>query len=517
MSLEETFHLPSLLKSIDAWYAENISELEAYRLKELLRSDPQARQVFVEYGDMLASLELYADTDQHALTERVPLPSLELTLDHARPLNRREWSIVAAVAATCLLVGFFLLQLSPPHAVVIPSVQANHAPGGQPGVSIRPPFAVVTEIFTDHHELEQSSLSTAAFPGTTGTELAIGLQFLGDDRLIIDQAGLFVKVRFASGAELLVQGPALLYFESGNAARLDSGRVLGMVPPQASGFSIRLPHGIVRDLGTEFAIALNGTEADVSVLSGTVEYETPPDVRGVTNALTLHAGETVKTGPAAPDPVVEYQAPASLTRIVSHRSGIVRTTGDVQVGVRRPRLPGEKFDGLVTKMLLMPERHQVSLLWDAATRKFSPGLQENPGAPSFTLRAPVQPELVSSVLEQVESTGQIDVDSYLLDFFPTSISGPSTILSGSIVFQREILAIFTTKNGLINTDGLAVSPEFADAWYTNSPLARGSREANDKITISEDGHTLSVQLQAGGAGDQLRVFVRAAETHLAAP
>lgn len=58
MADREIFNRKSLLSAIEAWYAGNLSELDAYRLKEQLRTSVESRQIFVEYGDLLASLEM---------------------------------------------------------------------------------------------------------------------------------------------------------------------------------------------------------------------------------------------------------------------------------------------------------------------------------------------------------------------------------------------------------------------------------------------------------------------------
>jgi hypothetical protein len=62
------------------------------------------------------------------------------------------------------------------------------------------------------------------------------------------------KVRFDSGAEVCIEGPAEFYLLSSEQIRLNLGKMTAHVPPKAAGFRVDTPAMSVIDLGTEFAV-----------------------------------------------------------------------------------------------------------------------------------------------------------------------------------------------------------------------------------------------------------------------
>lgn len=101
------------------------------------------------------------------------------------------------------------------------------------------------------------------------------------------------QVRFASGATVIVHGPATFTASSERGARLDQGRVVARVPESAKGFSIESDIARVVDLGTEFGFsAQNGSTQDVQVFDGLVQVfatNSPVDL-----PQALHRGEAVR-------------------------------------------------------------------------------------------------------------------------------------------------------------------------------------------------------------------------------
>ena len=88
-------------------------------------------------------------------------------------------------------------------------------------------------------------------------------------------AGL-AEITFDSGARVILEGPADLELVSTDSAHLHSGRLVGRVPPEASGFAVKTPSTTVVDIGTEFGlqVAQSGT-AEVIVFEGEVDVERP--------------------------------------------------------------------------------------------------------------------------------------------------------------------------------------------------------------------------------------------------
>lgn len=78
------------------------------------------------------------------------------------------------------------------------------------------------------------------------------------------------QIEFFSGATLLVEGDAQIEIISAWEVRCHSGRVRVHVPPAAKGFLMHAPNVKLEDLGTEFALNVNGKDSAVHVFDGEV-------------------------------------------------------------------------------------------------------------------------------------------------------------------------------------------------------------------------------------------------------
>ena len=98
-------------------------------------------------------------------------------------------------------------------------------------------------------------------------------------RVLAIQRGL-AQIRFASGATVVLQGPARLELLGPTSAKLHSGKLTAQVPPAAKGFAILSPQGRVVDLGTEFGISVGADgAADVLVYEGKVHAFAAQDAK----------------------------------------------------------------------------------------------------------------------------------------------------------------------------------------------------------------------------------------------
>ena len=88
------------------------------------------------------------------------------------------------------------------------------------------------------------------------------------DRLLLDSG--FVSLRFASGAEVVLEGAADMEITGDNSAVLHRGSAVARVPESAHGFTITGAQGRVVDLGTEFAVKADAAGMEVHVLEGEV-------------------------------------------------------------------------------------------------------------------------------------------------------------------------------------------------------------------------------------------------------
>ena len=106
-------------------------------------------------------------------------------------------------------------------------------------------------------------------------------KFEGGDFLIAEQPlnlqrGV-VELEFYSGAKVILQGPARFTTKEKNLGQLDFGRLAANVPEKAHGFAVQTPSLDVTDLGTEFGLFVDAEcDSDVHVFKGEVRVETNP-------------------------------------------------------------------------------------------------------------------------------------------------------------------------------------------------------------------------------------------------
>lgn len=81
-------------------------------------------------------------------------------------------------------------------------------------------------------------------------------------------------VEFYNGVRVVLEGPSDLHVISGNETHLSQGRLRAEVPPVARGFTVTTPKLRVVDLGTEFGVAVSGTQEEVHVFQGRVTLKT---------------------------------------------------------------------------------------------------------------------------------------------------------------------------------------------------------------------------------------------------
>ena len=99
------------------------------------------------------------------------------------------------------------------------------------------------------------------------TSLAAGDELHAGQKMKL-AAGI-AEIRFASGAAVVLQGPATLQLDSAQQVSLHDGALSAVVPPQAVGFTVHAPGLKVVDLGTRFGLKTRrGHEAELHVFQG---------------------------------------------------------------------------------------------------------------------------------------------------------------------------------------------------------------------------------------------------------
>lgn len=291
---------------LDAACEDTLSEEQAARLEELLRQDERAREVFEAY--MQLNFVLYYQARIRAVHER----SLEIRRE---PENRQEpESEVRKEPQNTLHVGPTTLgflqrastTLRPYGAVVIGAgllmavavgglmlwgAGSDQSPSNSPTAQNAMPDEPASNSKTVAHLIDGRYCSWARQTG----DLRRGQRLFENQRLEL-LSGV-AKIRFTSGAEIVVEGPGTLRLHSERRILLERGKLVGHVSPAAEGFTVDTPLGQVMDLGTRFAVACeDDLAAEFHVFEGQVlvrPKSTQPD-EGPTAELRVSARQAYR-------------------------------------------------------------------------------------------------------------------------------------------------------------------------------------------------------------------------------
>jgi hypothetical protein len=222
-----------------------------------------------------------ADDDEESFAE--PPPTV------VAPVPRKPWWTTrggryAAAAAVLLVASVVLTLLLRPAA---------------PMATLTATAGVTWDLPADAAELR---------PGAT----------LKPGRVVRLQSGA-VELAFASGATVLLEGPATFRIVDRMGGVLQDGKLAAHVPPQAKGFRVTCAQLRVDDLGTGFGLNVPVTgPAEVHVFEGNVDVR-PSRADGTTasEVTHLHADQAVRYDPASSGLKTIVAAPDSFVRDVS--------------------------------------------------------------------------------------------------------------------------------------------------------------------------------------------------------
>ncbi len=257
-----------------------ISPGDAARLEELAAGSPDARRRFLHYVQLSAELHWAAgvggisDTVRLAVAKAQPVPRFLRA-----PVRWLSQAGAVSLALTALAAGLLVVAAA---WWLVPGSQP--APG--PGEAVSPCVARLART----HGVEWSA---------TGPVWADRAE-LPADTVLDFHAGL-AEIAFASGARVVLQGPARFEVESASSGRLERGRLHASVPHEAVGFAINTPGGSVVDLGTEFGVLVDGAgQCEVHVFSGSVEIVSVGSATAAEPSRRVGAGRAVRLRPTAP-------------------------------------------------------------------------------------------------------------------------------------------------------------------------------------------------------------------------
>lgn len=226
-------------------------------LNDLLRANPACRSAVARLlVDEQALISRLRDEHMVAMLDAKPRPVPAAKPAVSRRPSNTSWLAVAAVLLFC----GFLTWLA-----VRPKQEAKPNTGPTP-------VAVMKE------ELDAVWQDLSPAPGSS----------LPPGKLKL--ASGMASIEFASGARLLLEGPAEVELVSDMNVFCRSGKILANVPPPARGFTIATPSSRVVDRGTVFGMQVRESgDALVKVIQGEVELQT----HDRTIALKTQAAATV--------------------------------------------------------------------------------------------------------------------------------------------------------------------------------------------------------------------------------
>ncbi|MBA2114982.1 LamG-like jellyroll fold domain-containing protein [Bremerella alba] len=222
-------------------YLENRATPEqVFQLNERLRNDPEARRSFREILNldsvlMETSEEITGEANKAYAAYQWPGPAnaplapqpKEASVSVVDSQRNRSWvSLVLVIAASLVVIVGTLSWFAENREYAI----VEYAAGAQ-GLS-------------------------------TGMTLGAESHFI--------QAGT-VQLVTPRGARIVIEAPALFYFESAQRLHLKHGRLAADVPPEAHRFTVITPTGQAIDLGTKFGVDMpEEGEAEIHVFQGEV-------------------------------------------------------------------------------------------------------------------------------------------------------------------------------------------------------------------------------------------------------
>jgi len=445
--------------------SDMIRQIDRYLDNDL--NDEEAAELFSWIGAGQANADIFArhmQLDQHAS---------ELLQDGAIPLHaesaasktsghghrRTIWITAALAMGTLLLVTIF-------------------QSAGERS-SVRPENVIATVAYESHARLSDREWSEGDVIGAGLLELEVGI----------------ARLDFANGAMVTLQGPARFEIIDHERMRLDSGILAASIPQSAVGFEVITPTMDVVDHGTAFGVSV-GTdgETDVCVFEGEVEVSLSA---GDEAPQLVREGNAVRSRPEADsiDPVgystQRYEDAWPVT------SGVLQATGLMKFVSPGPEfVPGLYEDS--EHILVFLERSHVRLNSD---------LEVNVTEPGQYIR-------VRRKDKYPVTAGQM-IRSYLLQLNPigefTRSEADSARVIGQITFDRPILGLIGKTTLLIGTDELLGHP-LGNYGETRRGIEPSRPEdlpdsGRDIVTLSRDRRTLSLDLSASSAVDQIRVIV----------
>lgn len=303
------------------------------------------------------------------------------------------------------------------------------------------------------------------------------------------------RLDFRNGATITLQGPAEFEIVSSLKTILSTGILTASIPESAVGFEVVTPSMDVVDLGTAFGVSVGANgETDICVFEGEVEVslsdsEVAPQL--------VREGNAVRSRPESDRIASVHYSTERYEDAWPVTSGVLQATGLMRFVSPGPDfVPGRYEDS--GHILVFAERSRVFLKSDLEVNVTDPG----------------QYTRVRRRYKQPIAAGQV-VRSYLLQLNPIGKFGRNEVdgarVIGQLTFDRPIVGLIGGTALLNRTDELLGHPlgSYGVDGRGIEPFRPEDEpdSGRDSVTLSVDRRTLSLDLSASSAVDQIRVVV----------
>lgn len=295
----------STLVSLANSYCDGqLTPVQISELDKALSVDPEACRLFLEYCQLHGDLRFITSEDQ-AVDRFWKTFDMQVAADVQRkgtqegryhvlarafttvfaPESRRRmiWNTATIAAGILVVIGLIYTLLDAPleaerHAQIV---------------------GRLTDTMTATWAPESSRFADAPLLAGTRLDLLEGTACLS----------------MTSGAECVLQGPAVVVLESNERVALKQGKLTAKVAPWNTGFTVDTSAMQVIDLGTSFSVSVEGSTVEASVLEGNVRVRPTSVLESGRSSLLVSKGEAVRYDSAERKliyPVIEASAPLKL-------------------------------------------------------------------------------------------------------------------------------------------------------------------------------------------------------------
>ncbi len=309
-------------------------------------------------------------------------------------------------------------------------------------------------------------------------------------RKLITFASGVVRLDFANGAIVSIEGPAAFTVRNGMELELQRGRLNAYCPVTAKGFRVLTPSAQLIDRGTSFGVdATHPERSNILVFDGIVDVAARQIPE---HALRLFTGESSTIVPSSTPQAAPFE-PSPYRQVWPITSGIIATSG----GIRPPspdvplRLMDYESDD---SLLVIPEKRHVQL---------TAPIPVNPiPASTGAIRGTFEQEI-----ETLTTTARLR--SYICYYNPvgTPLLEGFRHFQGSITFDAPILAVIYGTKQLRQSDALF---QHERRRFPDSMRGLEDNEGQappDLVLLSPDRRTLTLDLFTGPHSDQIRVIL----------